>query len=144
MTKPITVTFDAKKVKGVNGKAHRKEGKCHFESFSIIDPERLWERSAGIFEAPAAIDLRLYGTGSRNYACIWIAKEPWGWASGSGWAGGCGYHRPSAAAEEAINNAGFSISQNIGGVGDEAVIETLFAIAKLIGVKKPILHKAHP
>lgn len=144
MSKPITVTFDIAKMKGVNGKAHRKEGKCHFESFSIIDPDRLWERSKGQHEAAAVIDLRLYGTGSRNYACIWIAKEPWGWASGSGWAGGYGYHRPSAAAEEAINNAGFTISQNIGGAGDEPVIETLFAIAKLIGVKKPILHKAHP
>jgi hypothetical protein len=144
---PITATFDPAKVKGVNGKAHRKEGKCHFESYSIIDPDRLWGRpneDGGGQEAPAVIECRLYGTGARNYACIWVSKEPWGWSSGSGSAGGGGYHRPSAAAQEAIDNAGFSLSRPIDGRGPSAIVEALFAIAKVIGVTKPILFHAHP
>lgn len=141
---PITATFDPKRVKGVNGKAHRKEGKCHFESMSIIDPSRCFDRFDGLREALAPIDLRLYGTGSRNYACLWVNKEPWGHASGSGSAGGCGYHRPSAAAQEAIEAAGFKLSRDIEGRGDGAIEEALFAIAKLIGVENPILFNSHP
>jgi hypothetical protein len=144
---PITATFDPVTVKGVNGKAHRKEGKCHFESYSIIDPDRLWTRSnedGGGQEAPAVIECRLYGTGAKNYACIWVSKEPWGWSSGSGSAGGGGYHRPSAAAQEAIDNAGFTLSRPIDGRGESAIVEALFAIAKVIGVTKPILFHAHP
>lgn len=144
MTEPITATFDLTKVKGVNGNSHRKEGKCHFESFSIIDPDRTWERQDGGQEASAVIDCRLYGTGNKNYACIWVSKEPWGWSSGSGSAGGGGYHRPSASAQEAIERAGFSLSRPIDGRGESAIVEALFAIAKVIGVKKPILFHAHP
>lgn len=141
---PMTATYDIKKGKGMNAKAHRKEGKCFFESYSIIDPDRLWEPESGRYQAPPTVEIRLYGTGSKNYACLWVAKEPWGWASGSGSAGGCGYHRPSAAAQEAIDNAGFTLSRPIDGRGETAIVEALFAIARLIGVKKPILFHAHP
>lgn len=140
----MTATYDIKKGKGMNAKAHRKEGKCFFESYSIIDPDRLWEPESGRYQAPPTVEIRLYGTGSKNYACLWVAKEPWGWASGSGSAGGCGYHRPSAAAQEAIDNAGFTLSRPIDGRGETAIVEALFAIARLIGVKKPILFHAHP
>lgn len=142
MTEPITATFDLKKGKGMNAKAHRKEGKCFFESYAILDPDRLWTREDGNKEAHSTVEIRLYGTGSRNYACLWVGKEPWGWASGSGSAGGCGYHRPSAAAQEAIDNAGFTLSRPIDGRGESAIVEALFAIAKLIGVQKPILFHA--
>ena len=49
---------------------------------------------------------RIYGTAShkRIYACLWTYDRRNGnyvSRSGSGWAGGYGYHRPSAAAAEA-------------------------------------------
>ena len=49
--------------------------------------------------------------------------------SGTGSAGGYGYHRPSAAASEAIRNAGIELDQNISGRGDSAIEDAVKAIA---------------
>lgn len=118
----------------------RKEGKCYFSSMSVIS---LAEKPWGDGRIGEPVTLRLYGTGRRNYACLWVNAEPIH-TRGSGWAGGGGYHRPSAAAGEAISNAGFSLDQSIGGVGESAMREALLAIAKCIGVRKPALVEAHP
>lgn len=103
--------------------------------------------------------LRTYGTatGSANSACLWVnghvpasatgagAGEPF-WTSGSGKAGGYGYHRPSQAAAEAFHNAGFTLSADIGGVGDTAIEGAFHALAAWLGLAagKYVIHRAHP
>jgi hypothetical protein len=63
--------------------------------------------------------------------------------NGSGSAGGYGYHRPSAAAQEAIENAGFTLANRIDGVGESAMREAVLAIAAALGYPGAFLHTAH-
>lgn len=118
---------------------HRKEGKCYLDSVAVID---LAEGPMECGEQHTPVVLRLYGTGRRNYACLWVNNAPI-FTQGSGWSGGCGYHRPSAAAQEAINNAGFALSEPIAGRGDDAICRAVMAIAVAVGVKKPAYVLAH-
>lgn len=122
--------------------SHRKEGKCFFSSYAIIEMSR--ERY-GCHKrlVNASIELRLYGTGNQNFACLWVHSEPVH-TQGSGRAGGYGYHRPSAAAQEAIYNAGFELSDSISGVGDSAIEEALVAVAESLGLSDFILVRSHP
>jgi len=86
--------------------------------------------------------LRLYGTQSTNYACLWVNyKEVH--ISGGGKAGGYGYHRASAAAQVAINNAGIVLSQDIDGRGEGAIQDALKAIARALGLSDFGLIEAH-
>lgn len=79
--------------------------------------------------------LRLYDTPSRAYACVWVrgyrGKEYID-KKGSGFAGGCGYHMASAAAEIAINNAGIELSESISGTGDGAIRSAVEAIMRAV------------
>jgi hypothetical protein len=121
--------------------SHRKEGKGWVHGFHIIDAA-----TATKGERAHGIELRTYTSGgSTSTACLWIHNAPgaFGSVSGSGSARGYGYCRKSAAAEEAINNAGFTLSKNIGGVGETAIREALFAIAEEIGMKTPILVESY-
>lgn len=77
------------------------------------------------------VTIRIYGTNSRNYSAIW-ANGNGIYKSGTGTAGGYGYHRPSAAAAEAIQNAGITLSEDINGRGDSAIREAAEAIARAI------------
>lgn len=118
----------------------RKEKSKYFESFNIIVDSKY-----GKGDSKAIVELRLYGTGSRNYACLWVNDHSSSGisTSGTGWAGGYGYHRPSAAAQEAINNAGFSLSKSISGVGDGAIEMAVKAIAEALGYTNYFFFKAH-
>lgn len=120
--------------------SHRKEGKCFFSSMSVVSLSSK-PRLDGVLDP--AITLRLYGTGSRNSACLWVSHGD-DYRNGSGQAGGYGYHRPSAAAQEAINNAGFALDTPIDGLGEEAMREALLAIAKCLGVKRPAIIQSQP
>jgi len=77
----------------INGKAHRKE-KGYAGTYLIIDAN-----------LDVKLDLRIYWTEARCYACVWFNG-----ASGSGYAGGWGYEKTSAAAEAAFRCAGLKIS----------------------------------
>lgn len=77
------------------------------------------------------VDLKLYRTNNRCYCCVWTYK-PGHYVGGSGWAGGYGYHKSSAAAGEAIKNAGWQLSDSINGVGDNAIERAIRAIAENI------------
>lgn len=138
-------------------RSHRKdEGKCHFESIQIVE---LTQPQHGK-RANVPVELRLYGTGNVNFACLWThvpgntrADNPFPngvYTQGSGRAGGYGYHRPSAAAHEAIRNAGFTLltdsgeHADIGGVGDSAIEEALCAIAESLGITNYALVRSHP
>lgn len=104
-----------KKSNGFN-RNHRKEN--HFyQEYLVISPE-----------LKQVISCRMYGTGRMNYCAIWIyANEH---ASGTGSAGGYGYHRESAACSEAILKAGYKLEKDISGVGESAIESALLAIAE--------------
>jgi len=125
---------------------HRKEGKCFFRSVTVVSlAAKPWHDG----RMPEAITARIYGTGSSNTACVWIntttKKHPDGLhVSGSGKAGGYGYHRPSAALGQALCNAGFALSESISGRGESAMREALLAIAAAIGVKRPAIVESYP
>ena len=85
------------------------------------------------------ITVRCYMGRSANasvvYASIWV-HGPEHFTSGTGKAGGYGYHKSSAAIGDAIKSAGIELSKDIEGVGDSAVIEALGAIAEAMGYNK--------
>ena len=91
------------------------------------------------------VTIRIYGTKARNYAAIW-ANGNGVYKSGTGTAGGYGYHKPSAAACEAIYNAGITLDEDINGRGDSAIMEAAEAIAKAIqpGAVTYYTHTANP
>lgn len=84
-----------------------------------------------------AVTLRIYLTDAKCYCCVWVAdncrwvKEARDsyYRNGSGSAGGYGYHRASAAAQEAIYNAGIELDEEIGGRGDSAIEDAVYSIA---------------
>lgn len=125
--------------------SHRSEGKCYFKSLTVISlADKPWQDGA----MPERITARIYSTGKQNTACLWInstsRRFPDGvHVSGSGKADGCGYHRPSASLEEAISNAGFTLSESISGSGESAMREALLAVAKAIGVKRPAIVESY-
>ena len=98
------------------------------------------------------VDCRVYMGNSRNastvYCSIWangnINNEHL-WLSGNGKAGGCGYHKPSAAMQQAIAAAGFTLtddnwdSMSISGRGEEAMQDAAIAIAAALGFNDVIL-----
>ena len=136
-TEYMTATYDPnKKTKFTS--SHRKEGKCWFWGFKVIDLDGEGYKDG----AKTVVDARVYGTGTTNTACLWVSTRDMH-ASGSGKAGGYGYHRQSAALGVAIENAGFSLSSRIDGVGDDAMREALLAIARAVRVKRPAIVECH-
>lgn len=100
-----------------------------------------------------AVILRTYLTDSRAYACVWVHGNcAWReyslseWRAATGIAGGYGYHRESAAAEEAIIAAGITLDEHIGGRGTHAIQEAVFAIARALIPHEEVniyIHHAH-
>lgn len=122
-----------------NFPTHKFRKEEHFyKQFSVINTAKS-ERFAH-----SAVILRLYATPSRIYACLWISENDYH-LSGGGYAGGYGYHKASAAAQDAIYACGISLeSKPIAGVGDDAIREALLAIANHINPEgKFITHEAH-
>jgi hypothetical protein len=124
---------------GINAKSHRKEDHFLYGYKLIVPSSQPSER----WFADTKIDLRIYGTQAMNYACVWIFG-PDIHATGSGKAGGYGYHRASAATQEALNSAGVVLDQSISGVGDGAMEDALIAIAKHMGYTQYQIIKCHP
>ncbi len=118
---------------------HRKENKLQDE-YSVI----VLDDSFGDY-THIPITVRIYGTNAKNYACVWIYGKGIDGIniSSSGSAGGYGYHRPSAAVADALNNAGIELSSNISGVGNKAIMDAISAIARSMGYKKFYVHHAH-
>ena len=70
---------------------------------------------------------------STVYASIWVHSTDHQ-TSGTGKAGGYGYHKQkSAAISEAIKSAGITLDKGISGVGDSAIEDALEAIAQALG-----------
>lgn len=129
---------------------HRNEGKSYFSSYSIIS---LADKPHDSGSIGVKIELRIYGTGTANTACLWVTvPEKWErdketakrvHTYGSGKAGGGGYHRASAAAHYAITNAGFTLSEPIDGRGEGPIREALMAMAKCLKIKRPALVESY-
>jgi hypothetical protein len=119
---------------------HRKETPCFLEVREVITFDQAATDPLDRVHVP--VQLRLYGTGRTNSACLWINHNGTHRAA-SGIAGGCGYHRPSAAAGAAIAHAGIKLSQDIDGVGDNAIDEALCAIAEALGLTTYGITRTH-
>jgi hypothetical protein len=117
-------------------RSSRKEVKCYFDSYSALIPSNYDK------QANAVVDLRLYCTGSVWHCAVWINGNGTH-TSGTGSAGGYGYDKQSAAASDAIRNAGFTLSENIAGVGSSAIERAVYAIAEAIGHPEAIIFHAH-
>ena len=80
--------------------------------------------------------LRIYmgrsRTASRVYASLWVRGKGINCA-GSGWAGGYGYHKASAATSEAFANAGITLDESISACGDRAICDALHALGLALG-----------
>ena len=66
------------------------------------------------------------------YGSIWI-HTPGSYAGGNGTARGYGYHKPSAAIDEALTSAGIKLARPIDGCGDSAMLDAFAAIARHLG-----------
>lgn len=81
--------------------------------------------------------IRVYGTRAANYVCVWVHDNKTGTHRSAGArATGGGYHRPSAALQEALHRAGVDLSQGIDGRGNSAMTEAAAAIMAALGYKK--------
>lgn len=124
---------------------------------------------AGKLEMVEAVTVRTFYSASGNgmqpvRACVWI-RAPRGsdngqWHSGRGSAGGCGYHKESAAIAEAVSSAGVELygrpsrygraepgdtkrRLDFGGTGSSGYEEIFSAIAKARGFVGPFLWVSH-
>jgi hypothetical protein len=77
------------------------------------------------------------------YVSVWIHGADGHFSSGSGNAGGGGYHKASAALAEALESAGVELSQHIGGMGDGAMREALTATARALGARGKVQVFSH-
>lgn len=107
---------------------YRKEN-WPFKEYALIDAEQLRQRFI----------LRVYYDfqASTVYAACWIHSMS---ASGTGKAGGYGYHKGSAAAAEAMENAGLKFSEPIAGRGESLIIEAIEAFAAYQNIERFCIH----
>lgn len=124
--------------------SHRKEKNGFYAEYSALVP--YGEDSQ---ELKAVVSLRLYWPGTVCYACAWISSYIPGSnreyisTHGSGQAGGGGYCKASAAAQAAIDNAGFALSEPIDGRGTDKIKDAVLAIAHALGFPEARVHVAH-
>lgn len=113
-----------------NINSYRREK--HFDSqLSLIDLD----------EGREIACVRFYWPNETVYCVVWIfSDKP---ARGCGKAGGGGYHKRSAAMGEALTRAGVTLSEPIDGCGDAAMDAALEALARHMGVARPLVVRAH-
>ena len=88
------------------------------------------------------LDLRIYWGSVNCYAVLWVSHKGI-YLSGSGVAGGHGYHKQSAAVSEAINNCGIELSERMAGAGDGKIREAIEEIGKAFGYRKLHIVRIH-
>jgi hypothetical protein len=123
---------------GINAKSHRKESYFTDEYAVInISPSIEWYNRQVMI-------VRFYYTQTTAYCCIWIhSTKDTPSASGSGKAGGYGYHKGSAAFEYALREAGIKFDTHIAGTGDYYYNDILTKIATKLGYTNIYIHHAH-
>lgn len=89
------------------------------------------------------ITCRFYSGRSRgssvHYCSVWFTGKASRYGSGTGKAGGWGYHKDSAALDAALRAAGVELGYSISGVGDSAMRDALRALAAALGYRKAII-----
>jgi hypothetical protein len=104
-------------------RTHRKENNfSHSYKVVVFDGKELY----------IPIDCRIYWTNSRCYCCLWAYSKNSGAITCSGYAGGYGYDKESAAVGEALRNGGIILERSINGVGQSAIEDALITIAKTL------------
>ena len=88
----------------------------------------------------AAIEVRVYmarsASASTVYATIWArSRDGKTHMSGTGKAGGYGYHKESAAINSAMSSAGVEFERGFGGAGDGPTQIAIKTLAKRLGWK---------
>ena len=112
--------------------SHLKEGKCFLTVYAAIVGDKV------------PVELRIYDTGKKTTACLWVNDSLSNtYIKGSGASNGFGFDQPSEAAQRAINNAGIVLSEEIDGRGDSAIIEAMQAIATALGHPSAFIFKTH-
>ena len=97
---------------------------------------------AGEFSEPITVRWYMSRSGdgaSQVYCSLWINHHPY-YVSGRGKAGGYGYHKGSAAFQDACDSAGIKLDKDVSGVGDGAVREAMFAIGQALGFDITEMH----
>lgn len=126
--KIMTIKFQT----GINPN-HRKESNFQEQLTGLVMIEG---------ELREAVVLRIYGTQARNYACLWYNNKE-GFGSGSGSAGGYGYHRPSEAAHQAFIVAGVDV-EHFGGRGSSSMESAVMALTKKLYPRRKVwVTRAH-
>ena len=87
------------------------------------------------------------------YAVLWVRCKDGEWTSGSGHAGGYGYHKESAAIASAISSAGIELKDlendrkdhwfDLGGTGESYYSQVFDAIARAAGYRGRTLFISH-
>lgn len=102
------------------------------QEIAVIDPSN----------GRAILIARFYRPGTQVTCLLWMHGKTYG--RGIGRAGGYGYHMPSAALADAIDDAGINLSAPISGYGDSRMIQAAEAIARAAtGKRRLITHIAH-
>lgn len=133
--------------------SHRKE-KHYAESYVLF----LVRQVDGRADIYPVFDLRIYSAANRVYACVWMNTpngvnlvNPFGEnqlerisASGSGYAGGYGYDKHSAAAVDALHAMGipYDALTSAGG-GRSGIPQTLLNLATAFGLDRAQLYVHH-
>ena len=97
---------------------------------------------AGEFSEPITVRWYMSRSGdgaSPVYCSLWIHCSPY-YVSGRGKAGGYGYHKASAAFQEACVSAGIELSQPVDGRGNDMVREAIIVIGEALGFERAELH----
>ena len=110
---------------------HRKESSFR-RQLSLVD----------LADGEEVACVRFYGKGERAYCCAWLGRSAQH-ARGSGWAGGYGYHKDSAAMQSALIAAGFRFAEPFDGVGETGERDALEAIARWFDIPAFAIIKAH-
>ena len=121
----LTATFSASEVNAVSEsarKARDKQALVHqYSAIGLVENELREIATLRLYMSASA-------SASRVTAILFVNAYPVS-ISASGSASGYGYHKGSSAAADAIANAGIALSENIFGVGNEAIREAMEAIA---------------
>lgn len=105
------------------------DGKVQITNYKFVTPS---------LETPVTV--RVYEGRSRNastvYASVWFrSKDGETYGSGSGAAGGYGYHKVSGAVDDAFRNAGVTLERDFHGCGESPIIHAVTALARKLGYR---------
>jgi hypothetical protein len=115
---------------------HISNAKNHGRDKETVGIRSLVVLSKG--ELKEVVDVRFYmgrsNSASKVFCSIWCNNSKQS-LSGTGSAGGGGYHKESAAFSDAVSSAGIELSVSVDGVGDRAIDDAMKAIAKALGYR---------